>query len=91
MTVDGADTSCILIYPKGTYISTLPVNDLQATGSRVHADVMTWGKLSASLALCEGNQLVTGGFPSQWASYVGFDVSFPASLNKRLNKQSRCR
>ena len=30
---------------------------------------------------------VTGGFPSQRASYMGFDVSFDVSLNKLLNKQ----
>ena len=40
---------------------------------------------SALLALCEGNSLVTGGFPSQ----KGFDVFFDLRLNKRLSKQSR--
>ena len=44
---------------------------------------------SMLLALCEGNPLVTSGFPSQrtvtW-SFVFFDLC----LNKRLSKQSRC-
>ena len=43
---------------------------------------------SVLLALCEGNQAVTGGeFPSQRASIAGFDVFFGVNLNKRLNKQ----
>ena len=31
----------------------------------MHVNVLTWQTLSALLALCEGNPLVTGGFPSQ--------------------------
>ena len=37
------------------------------------------------LALCEGNPLVTGGFLSQRASNVVFDVFFVDSVNKLLN------
>ena len=40
--------------------------------------------VSALLALCEGNQPVTGGFPQKGASGAGFDVS----LHERLSKQS---
>ena len=39
------------------------------------------------LALCEGNPLVTGGFPS-WRQ--SFGVLFDASLHKLLNKQPDC-
>ena len=46
--------------------------------------------VSASLALCVGNPLVTSGFPSQRASNTGFDVFFHVSLKKWLNKQSLC-
>ena len=42
----------------------------------------------ALLALCEGNPQEIGGFPSQKASNVGFDVFFEVHLNKRINKQS---
>ena len=44
---------------------------------------------SALLALCEGNSLVTGGFPSQRPVVRSFDF-FP-HLNKGLRKQSRRR
>ena len=46
--------------------------------------------LSALPALCEGNPLVTGGFPSQRASSTGFVVFFDVSLNKLLSKQLHC-
>ena len=46
---------------------------------------------SASLALCEGNPPVTGGFPSQRPETRSFGVSFDLRLNKRLSKQSRRR
>ena len=41
------------------------------------------------LALCEGNSPVTGEFPSQRASNVGFDVFFDVSVNKLLHRQLR--
>ena len=44
--------------------------------------------LSASLAICEGNQLKTGEFPSQRSGNASFDVFFDVSLNKRLNGPS---
>ena len=47
--------------------------------------------LTLLLALCEGNPLVTSGFPSQKASNVELDISFVMNLNKLLNKQSICR
>ena len=47
--------------------------------------------ISALLALCEENPLVTGGFPSQRPVTRSFDVSFDLRLNKRLSKQSRLR
>ena len=46
--------------------------------------------LSTSLALCEGNPPVTGGFPSQRPVMCSFDVFFDLHLNKHLSKQSRC-
>ena len=42
---------------------------------------------SVLLALCEKNPPVTGGFPSQKVSNMGFDVLFDVSLNKQLNQQ----
>ena len=41
------------------------------------------------LALCEGNPLVTGGFPSHKPVTHSFDVFFDLRLNKRLSKQWR--
>ena len=45
----------------------------------------------ASLALCEGNSSVNGGFPSQRPVTRNVDVFFYLRLNKRLSKQSRRR
>ena len=42
---------------------------------------------SALLALCAGNSLVTGEFPSQRPVTWSFDVFFDLRLNKRWNKQ----
>ena len=39
------------------------------------------------LALCEGNPLVTGGFPSKRPMTLSFDIFFDVYLNKLLNKQ----
>ena len=43
---------------------------------------------SALLALCEGNSLVTGEFPSQRPVTRSFDVFYNLRLNKRFSKQS---
>ena len=43
---------------------------------------------SALLALCAGNEPVTGDFPSQRPVTRSFDVFFDLRINKRLNKQS---
>ena len=43
---------------------------------------------SALLPLCEGNQSVIGGFPSQRASNAALWCSCVVSLNKRLSKHS---
>ena len=40
---------------------------------------------SALLALCAGNSLVAGEFPSQRPVTWSFDVSFELCLNKRVN------
>ena len=45
---------------------------------------------STLLALCAGNSVVTGEFPSQRPVTQSFDVFFDLRLNKRLSKQSRC-
>ena len=42
---------------------------------------------SALLALCKGNPMVTGRFPSQGSSNMGFGVFFVLSMNKLLNKR----
>ena len=46
---------------------------------------------AASLALCVGNPLVTGGFPPQWPMMRCLDVFFDLRMNKRLSKQSKRR
>ena len=46
---------------------------------------------SVLLALCVGNSLVTGEFPSQRPVMRSFYVFFGLRTNKRLSKQSRCR
>ena len=56
-----------------------------------HTEGNTWLRhqmeiFSALLALCEGNSLVTGGFPSQKPVT---NVFFDMRLNKRVSKQSR--
>ena len=43
---------------------------------------------SALLAICAGNSLVTGEFPTQRPVTRSFDVFFGLRLNKRLSKQS---
>ena len=45
-------------------------------------------KVSALLALCEGNSLVNGEVPSQRSVTRSFGVFFDLCLNKRLGKQS---
>ena len=44
--------------------------------------------LSALLAICAGNSLVTGEFPAQRPVTWSFEVVFDLRLNKRLRKQS---
>ena len=44
---------------------------------------------SALLAVCAGNSLVTGEFPTQRSVTRSFNVFFDLRLNKRLRKQSR--
>ena len=46
------------------------------------------GNISALLALCAGNSLVTGEFPSQRPVTRSFDVFFDLRQNKWLSKQS---
>ena len=46
------------------------------------------GEKFVLLVLCDGNPLVTGGFPSQRPVTRSFDVFFYLHLNKRLSKQS---
>ena len=57
---------------------------------------LTWWRhrietFSALLALCAGNSLVTGEFPSQRPVTRSFNVFFDLRLNKRLSEQPRCR
>ena len=46
------------------------------------------GNISALLALCARNSLVTGEFPIQRPVRQSFDISLDMHLNKRLSKQS---
>ena len=58
---------------------------------RAHATTMMTSSnenISALLALCAGNSLVTGEFPSQRLVTQSFGVFFDLRLNKRLSKQS---
>ena len=48
------------------------------------------GNISAPLALCVGNSLVTGEFHSQRPVTCNFDVFFDLPLNKQLSKQPIC-
>ena len=48
------------------------------------------GNISALLAICAGNSLVTGVFPAQRPVTRSFDVFFDLLLNKRLSKQWWC-
>ena len=45
------------------------------------------GNISALLALCAGDSLVTGGFPPPRQVTPSFDVFFDRCLDKRLSKQ----
>ena len=45
------------------------------------------GNISALLAICAGNSLVPGEFPTQRPVTRGFDVFFDLRLNERLSKQ----
>ena len=49
------------------------------------------GSFSALVALCVGNSMVTGEFPSERPVTRFFDVFFDLGLNKRLSKLSRRR
>ena len=60
-----------------------------------HSKISTWWPYQMDiffvlLALCEGNPLVTSGFPSQRPVSRSFDVFFHLHLNKQLSKQSKC-
>ena len=50
-------------------------------------DVIKMEAFSALLAICAGNSLVTGEFPSQRPVTRSFDVFSDLGLNKRLSKQ----
>ena len=49
------------------------------------------GNIFTSLALCEGNPPVTGGFPSQRPVTRNFDAFFDLRQNKRVSRQSKRR
>ena len=52
-----------------------------------HDDVIKWKHFLFFLAICAGNSLDTGEFPTQRPVTRGFDVFFDLRLNKRLSKQ----
>ena len=70
------------------------VNCVNKVSHNIHSyDLLTWWRhqmetFSALLAICAGNSLVTGEFPSQRPVTRSFDVFFNPRLNKRLRKQS---
>ena len=76
------------------YMYTIPIKDgVCIYISKKNHEATTWWhhqmeSFSALLALCEGNSLVTGEFPTQRPVTRGFDVFFDLRLNKRLSKQS---
>ena len=51
-----------------------------------HDDVIKMQTFSTLLALCAGNSLVTGEFPSQRPVMCSFDIFFDLCLNKGLSK-----
>ena len=51
-------------------------------------DVVKWKLFSALLAICAGNSLVTGEFPTKRPMTRSFGVFFDLCLNKRLSKKS---
>ena len=62
----------------------------------INRNWFTWWRpqmetFSALLAICAGNSLVTGEFPSQRLVTRSFDVFFDVRLNKWLGKQPRRR
>ena len=59
--------------------------------TKIISDIMTSsnGNISALLALCAGNSLVNGEFPSQRPVMWSFDVFFDLHQDKWLSKQSR--
>ena len=57
-------------------------------GLAQHDDVIKWEQYSAPLALCAGNSLVTGEFPTQRSVTQSFGLCFDLCPNKRLSKQS---
>ena len=66
---------------------------LQGSVSVQVSDTVPWWRhqmetFSALLAICAGNSLVTGQFPTQRPVTRSFDVFFDLRLNKRLSKQS---
>ena len=58
--------------------------------SFVHDDVMRLKCFPHNWLLCEGNPLVTDGFPSQRTVMWSFDDLFDVSLNMLLDKKSSC-
>ena len=54
-----------------------------------HDDVIKWKHVPEWLAICAGNSLVTGDFPTQRKVKRSFDVFFDLRLKKRLSKQWR--
>ena len=71
-------------------------NEKWITELRAATAIDSWRRhqmetFSTLLALCEGNPLVNGGFPSQRPMPRSFNVFFDLRLKKWLNRQSRCR
>ena len=85
--------NCVNITPCGRSVFSptawkRPLPVLSWFSSAVSLIMSSNGNISALLALCAGNSLVTGEFPAQRPVTRSFDVFFDPRLNKRLNEQS---
>ena len=91
---------CIHLFAMRWYINRhIPqnmYNEIPSVKNIIGWIVFAWWRhqletFSASLALCERNPPVAGGFSSNRPVTRSFDIFFGVRLDRRLRKQSRCR
>ena len=82
----------LFIFPTSFRVTSLPLG--QSCDCPNGCEITRWCHQTETflmwLALCEGNPLVTSGFPSQRPVAQSIDVSFDLHLNKQFSRQSRC-